>query len=210
MAIILLTGCDSLCSDNIMETIPSPDGEHKIKTYLRNCGATCDFEVWAEVCDKNEKCKKIYYAYHESLSFVYWIDNENVFINQKNLNIFKDKYKCYNCSDSQFRLHSNLSSKDIYLVDKEKNEYKFSGGEVYYIEEYGESVFNFNKKNIYTDYDFMMKVITIAENATAEYFLKIDDNKMHIINGNKMSELNRTDYEYIKKILITNSLYKFD
>ena len=32
---------------------------------------------------------------------------------------------------------------------------------------------------------------------------------MYLINSDKMSELNRTDYEYMKKILTSNDLYNF-
>ena len=198
-----------MCSNDLIETIKSPNGKYEIRTYLRNCGATCDFEVSANLCDNNDKCKKIYYAYHEQDSFVYWIDDENVFINFKTLNIFKDKYNCYNCNDSQFRLYSNLTSKYIYLIDKE-HEYKLTNKEVYYMKEYGKSTFNFNKNNIYNEYDLVMKLVDLKKGKVVEYFVKIDENKMYIINEDKMSELNRTDFEYMKKILKVNDLYKFD
>ena len=122
LIIITFKGCTGdLCSRDLMESVKSPNGDYTIKTYLRNCGATVDFEVVADLCDKNDKCKKIYSGYHESVSFVYWIDNDNVFINQKTLNIHKDKYNGYDYDDA-FRLYSIEDYKEIYLIGKDNNE----------------------------------------------------------------------------------------
>ncbi len=153
IGITFIFGIDT-CSKDLIESVKSPNGEYTIKTYLRNCGATVDFEVVADLCDKNDKCKNIYSGYHESVSFVYWIDDDNVFINQKTLNIHKDKYNGY-------------------------------------------------------DYDFIFKIVDLEKKSTNEYLLKIDNNKMYLINSDKMSELNRTDYEYMKNILTSNDLYNF-
>ena len=206
--ILILTGCDAGSKD-LIEVIESPNGEYEIRTYLHNCGATCDFGVSADLCDKNNKCKEIYFSYHENISFVYWIDEENVFINQKTLNIFKDKYDSLDY-DNAFRLFGNYDEyKAIYLINKD-NEYKLTNTDISYIDEVSKSIFTFNKKNIYVDYDFIFKIINIKDNTSTEYLLKIDNNKMYMINNDKMSELNRTDYEYIKRILISKDLYSFN
>ena len=212
---LLYTGCEDTCSKELIEIVKSPNGKYEIRTYLRNCGALSAWELIADLCDtSNGKCKEIYYFYRESDSFVYWIDDENVFINQRTLNIFKDKYHCHICYDPEFHLYGGMVSKDIYLIDKNGSDYKLSGTNVYYIDEYGKDIFNFDKANIYDDYDFIMKVVDNyiedgGVDESGEYFLKIDNNKMYLINDDKMSELNRTDYEYLKKILVSNNLYDF-
>ena len=71
------------------------------------------------------------------------------------------------------------------------------------------SMFNFKNSNIFDDYDFIIKIVDLDSNQTIQYFLKINNKKMYIINNNKLSKLNRTDYEYLKKILILNNLYTF-
>ena len=207
IGITFIFGIDT-CSKDLIESVKSPNQEYTIKTYLRNCGATVDFEVVADLCDKNDKCKKIYSGYHESVSFVYWIDNDNVFINQKTLNIHKDKYNGYDYDDA-FRLYSIEDYKEMYLIDKDNNEYKLDGLEADYIDEIATSIFDFNKSNSFNDYDFTFKIVDLEEKSTDEYLLKIDNNKMYLINSDKMSELNRTDYEYMKKILTSNDLYNF-
>ena len=207
IGITFIFGIDT-CSKDLMESVKSPNGEYTIKTYLRNCGATVDFEVVADLCDKNDKCKKIYSGYHESVSFVYWIDDDNVFINQKTLNIHKDKYDGDDYDDA-FRLYSIEDYKEMYLIDKDNNEYKLDGLEADYIDEIATSIFDFNKSNSFNDYDFTFKIVDLEKKSTDEYLLKIDNNKMYLINSDKMSELNRTDYEYMKKILTSNDLYNF-
>ena len=208
IGITFIFGVDT-CSKDLIESVKSPNGEYTIKTYLRNCGATVDFEVVADLCDKNDKWKNIYSGYHESVSFVYWIDNDNVFINQKTLNIHKDKYNGYDYDDA-FRLYRNIENyKEMYLIGKNNNEYKLDGIEADYIDEIATSIFDFNNSNSFNDYDFIFKIVDLEKKYTNEYLLKIDNNKMYLINSDKMSELNRTDYEYMKKILTFNDLYNF-
>lgn len=207
IGITFIFGIDT-CSKDLMESVKSPNGDYTIKTYLRNCGATVDFEVVADLCDKNDKCKKIYSGYHESVSFVYWIDNDNVFINQKTLNIHKDKYDGYDYDDA-FRPYSFDNYKLMYLINKDNQEYKLDGKDACYIDEMATSIFTFNKDNSFNDYDFIFKIVSLEKKTTNEYLIKIDNNKLYLINGDKMSELNRTDYEYIKKILTSKDLYNF-
>ena len=71
------------------------------------------------------------------------------------------------------------------------------------------SIFDFNKSNSFNDYDFIFKIVDLEKKSTDEYLLKIYNNKIYLINSDKMSELNRTDYEYMKKILTSNDLYNF-
>lgn len=208
IGITFIFGIDT-CSKDLIESVKSPNGEYTIKTYLRNCGATVDFEVAADLCDKNDKCKNIYSGYHESVSFVYWIDDDNVFINQKTLNIHKDKYNGYDYDDA-FRLNGSIGYyKEMYLINRDNNEYKLYELETDYIDEMATSVFTFNDNNSFNDYDFIFKIVDLEKKSTNEYLLKIDNNKMYLINSDKMSELNRTDYEYMKKILTSNDLYNF-
>ena len=98
----------------------------------------------------------------------------------------------------------------MYLISRDNNEYKLDELEADYIDEIATSVFTFNKSNSFNDYDFTFKIVDLEKKSTDEYLLKIDDNKMYLINGDKMSKLNRTDYEYLKKIMVTNNLYNFN
>ena len=209
LLILILIGCKDNCSMDLIESVKSPNGKYTLKTYLKNCGATVDFHIIAMLCDKENKCKKIYDCYHEYNSFIYWIDDENVFINQKKLNVFKDKYNNYDYENA-FRLTKNVDYyKEMYLINKDNYEYKLDGYDVDYIDEFSKSIFSFNKKNTINDYDFIFKILDLEKNKITKYFLKIQDDKMYIINDNKMSILNRSDYEYMKKILIKNKLYDF-
>ncbi len=206
--LLTTTGCDDTCSKDLIETVKSPNGKYEIRTYLRNCGATVAFELIADLCDTStDECKEIYYFYREKVSFVYWIDDENVSINNRTLNIFKDTYHCYLCNDREFYLYSE-KDEEIYLINNENKNFKIEGIDVGYIK-YSDSIFTFDKQNIYSDYDFKIQIDFVKYNTSKEYLLKIDNNKMYVINDDKMSELNRADYEYLKKILISNNLYDF-
>lgn len=93
------------CTKDLLQTVESPNGEYIVNTYQKNCHATTDFSVIGELCNKNNKCKKIYNCYHEKDSFVYWIDNETVFINNKKLNIYDDKYDWRDDDNYQDKLY---------------------------------------------------------------------------------------------------------
>ena len=97
----------------------------------------------------------------------------------------------------------------MYLISKDNDEYKLDELEADYVYEMATSVFTFNNSNSFNDYDFTFKIVDSEKKSIDEYLLKIDDNKMYLISSNKMSELNRTDYEYMKKILTSNDLYNF-
>jgi hypothetical protein len=209
--VLLLTGCKDTCSMDLLETINSPDEKYSIKTYKRNCGATVDFGIVGMLCNnKNKKCKKIYYSYHEYNSFVYWIDNKNVFINNKELNIYKDKYKNYDY-DNAFRLEKTIDySRKIYLIDRNNNEHQISGFDADYIYNKSTSIFDFkNTKTDFDKYDFILRIIELKTDKKIDYYLTIDNNKMYLKNENQVSIFNRSDYEYMKKVLIENNLYTF-
>lgn len=93
------------CTKDLLQTVESPNGEYVVNTYQKNCHATTDFSVIGELCNKNNECKRIYNCYHEKDSFVYWIDNETVFINNKELNIFDDEYDWGNDNNYQDKLY---------------------------------------------------------------------------------------------------------
>lgn len=93
------------CQQDLLQSVESPNGEYTINTYRENCGATTDFVVTGELCNKNNKCKEIYTCYHEDDSFVYWIDDQNVFINNKKLNIYNDKYDWHDDDNYQDNLY---------------------------------------------------------------------------------------------------------
>ena len=103
--ILCLTGCKNICSEELLESVSSPNGKYTIKTYLNNCGATTDWLVRAELCNEKDECKEIYNCYHENASSVKWIDNENISINNKNLNVFKDKYDWHDDKDYYDKLY---------------------------------------------------------------------------------------------------------
>lgn len=87
LSIILYSDKVELLSSTI-----SPNGKYRIDTFRSNCGATCSFGIIGELCDNKNKCKEIYRGYKEYSSYVYWIDNKTIFINNKILNVFTEKY----------------------------------------------------------------------------------------------------------------------
>lgn len=128
---------------------------------------------------------------------------------KKKLNIFKDRHNSDDY-DEAFILSRNIDYyKTMYLIDENGHEYKLYGTEADYIDRVATSMFDFNKIRVYDDYDFILKIVDLKTNSTKEYFLKISNNNMFIIDSDRMSKLNRTDYEYLKKILVINHLYEF-
>ena len=204
--IFLLIGDDS-CSKELLESIKSPNDIYTINTYLHNCHATVDFNVTAELCDRKKKCKEIYDVYHERDSFVYWIDETNVFINGKKLNIYKDTYSWHdddNYEDKLFKLYPNYDFK-IYITDQSNEKYRISEEEVEYIIEMMKKYKFSNDKKVNQDYHYRLKIINLnmaLESNTEEYGLVMNnDNSLSIIQKDKYIELNRTDTEFLKRIL---------
>lgn len=209
LIVIIITGLfdGNTCSVESLESVKSQDGNYIINTYLHNCHATVDFSVTAELCDRKKKCKEIYDVYHEKDSFVYWIDKENIFINGKKLNIYKDTYSWHNednYEDKLFKLYPNHDFK-IYIINQENESYQISEEEVEYIIEMMKKYKFSNDKQINQDYHYRLKIVNLnmtIENNTEEYELLIsNDNRISITQKNKYIELNRTDTEFIKKIL---------
>ena len=204
--IVFLTGCGT-CSKDLLETVKSPNNKYILNTYLQNCGATVDFNVTAELCNKKNECKEIYNVYHERDSFVYWIDNNNVFINGKKLNIHKDKYKSYDDEDYQDKLFELYSNDDfeVYIIDKSNNEKQISKEEVGYIIE-AMKKYKFKSIEDYNNnYEYKLKVIDrnkTVENNTEIYDLVFSNvNSISIVKENQYIRLNRTDTEFIKRAI---------
>ncbi len=109
LVVLFLTGCKDNCSKEMLETVPSPDKNNTIVVYLKNCGATVSWIVTANLCDSNNNCKEIYNCYREHEAKVYWIDNENIFINNKKLNVYKDYYDWKKDDNFEENLYSNES-----------------------------------------------------------------------------------------------------
>ena len=65
----------------------SPSGEYTVYAYRVNAGATVDYSLEAYLMNNDKKEKKIYNAYHEREAEINWIDNHNVCINGKTLNL---------------------------------------------------------------------------------------------------------------------------
>ena len=103
LLISLLIG--NTCDKERLEAVTSPNKKYKIVTYKVNCGATVDFSIIGELCTKDNNCKEIYNCYHEQDSYVYWINDKTVSINNKILNIHKDKYNWKNDDDYQEHLY---------------------------------------------------------------------------------------------------------
>lgn len=92
--LILLYGCsiNNLPEGELKNTVKSPNGKYSVKLYLCDGGATTDYAVRGEIVYSNNDKKTIYWNYHCEELEASWIDNENVIINGKELNIFEDEY----------------------------------------------------------------------------------------------------------------------
>lgn len=64
----------------------SPDGKYILEAYKTEPGATVDFSIKVYLI-KGENKKLIYNAYHEEQVQIIWIDNQNVSINNKILDL---------------------------------------------------------------------------------------------------------------------------
>lgn len=93
---ILLTSCGTmgnLPKGEFVAAYDSPSSNYTINIYLCNGGATTDFAIRGELIDNlNEKKKNIYWGYHEDEADVNWLDEENVVINGRTLNVLHDVY----------------------------------------------------------------------------------------------------------------------
>lgn len=74
-----------------IESVTSPNGKYTLRSYKYIGGATTDWHLRVEVVEnETRKSFNIYYKYHEYDSDMKWIDNENVIINNRKMNIHKD------------------------------------------------------------------------------------------------------------------------
>ena len=96
LVFLLCSTVFSLCSlpeGEYLETVDSPNGEYQINSYLANGGATVDYAVRCEVVNvKTKEKRNLYWDYHCEEADIEWIDNDNVKINGKELNIHTDYY----------------------------------------------------------------------------------------------------------------------
>lgn len=64
----------------------SPDEKYTLEAYRTEPGATVDFSVKVYLIDDGKK-ELIYNEYHQDQANIIWIDNDNVSINEKTLNL---------------------------------------------------------------------------------------------------------------------------
>lgn len=75
------------------EKVDSPDKQYTLYGYWINGGSLSADALRVEVKNNTTGItKNIYWGYPENSIQMRWIDNENVSINDKKLNIYKDKY----------------------------------------------------------------------------------------------------------------------
>lgn len=84
---------ENLPKGEFVRAYDSPSSNFTINIYLCNSGATTDYAIRGELIDNlNAKKKNIYWGYHEDKAYVYWLDEENVVINGRTLNVLHDVY----------------------------------------------------------------------------------------------------------------------
>lgn len=74
---LMLIGCDTECSNDIIKTRISPDGKYKAIAYIRDCGATTDFSPQVSLILKKYKLKEnnlgnIFVGDHSKFIDIYW------------------------------------------------------------------------------------------------------------------------------------------
>lgn len=92
--LLLFTSCYNLSNlpkGKMIKSYDSPNKNYTINIYLCDGGATTDFAIRGELVD-NFNTKNIYWGYHEEDANVVWIDEENVIINGRKLNVLNDVY----------------------------------------------------------------------------------------------------------------------
>ena len=85
---------ESLPKGEFLVEESSPDGKFTLKAYVTNGGATTSYAVRGELVfnEKNGKTKNIYWNYREEDAEISWVDNDTVIINNRTLNVPKEKY----------------------------------------------------------------------------------------------------------------------
>ena len=89
----------------------------------------------------------------------------------------------------------------IILIDKNNNEYSLSKEQRTYIIDESSNMFAFDKDSIYDDYDYKLIIKDNTTHIRNEYNIIIEDDSIILVNQDKMNVLDKTDYEYFKKII---------
>lgn len=53
-ALLPLAGCSDFCANEIVQTVPAPDGKMAAVLFERNCGATSDFTTQVSIVRRGE------------------------------------------------------------------------------------------------------------------------------------------------------------
>lgn len=97
---IVLFFSDSCSMENLPEgdlenSYYSRDGKYTLNSYLYSPGALVNFSHRVEVINNETKEKRnIYWNFNESEDNIEWIDEENVIINGKKINLIDGWYNC--------------------------------------------------------------------------------------------------------------------
>lgn len=85
---------ESLPKGEFLTEESSPDGKYTLKAYVTNGGATTSYAIRGELVfnEKSGKTKNIYWNYREEDAEISWLDNDTVIINNRTLNVPKEKY----------------------------------------------------------------------------------------------------------------------
>lgn len=76
-------------TEEFLERYVSPTGEYTVDIYITQPNATVDFSIKAYLVKENNKVCCIYNAYHEFSAEVFWVNDNVISINGKQLNLSK-------------------------------------------------------------------------------------------------------------------------
>ena len=77
----------------ILQEVPSPNGEDTIIVYLNNGGATTSYAILCSVRDNQTgKERNIYWQEDRMEANVQWLDEDTVIINNIELHVWKETY----------------------------------------------------------------------------------------------------------------------
>lgn len=79
--------------EEVIGVYPSPNDTYVLTTYLNSGNITTDFSVLGRIKNtKTNLSKNIYWKYHCNVSYVRWLDDTTVVINDAIINVRKDVY----------------------------------------------------------------------------------------------------------------------